>query len=134
MSDVFVIHATPDDATATRIHFALASAGISTWVDHIHGEAYSDFVMQARWEALEDCETGLLLLSPASIDSRKCRQQWKAILREHKQLMVAIIDLIPPDDLPDELWTRAIPYIDLMGDIDGGITELIHAIGGLVSF
>ena len=35
--DLFISHASADDASVTRIHAALADAGIDAWVDHVDG-------------------------------------------------------------------------------------------------
>jgi hypothetical protein len=131
MSEIYVIHKTADDATATRVHFALSAAGIGTWVDHIHGSEQRG--PEHRDEALERCQIGLLILSPASAESPKCARRWQAILAEGKPLIVVVAEPIPADDLPDRLWDRQIPFVDLSVDAESGIGDLIHTVGGLVS-
>jgi hypothetical protein len=128
---LYVIHKSADDATATRIHFALSAAGIGTWVDHIHGSEKPG--PERSDETLARCEIGLLVLSPASVGSPKCTRQWKEILDQGKPLIVVIAEPIPADDLPDRLWSRQIPFVDLSNDAESGIGDLIQTVGGLVS-
>ncbi len=133
MSGVYIIHTTADDATATRIHFALNCAGIGAWVDHVHGSERTDFLYQESAEALQDCEVGLFLLSPESAWKPKCQREWESVLRQGKPLIIAIASEIAPDDIPDRLWDHTIPSIDLTCDVEDGITHLLEAIAGAIS-
>jgi hypothetical protein len=133
MTEVYISHSNANDATATRIHFALAGAGIETYVDHIHREAPENMFTRHDVRALNHCECGLFILSEESVQSEKCTQEWQAILSQGKRLYVAIIEQIAPDDLPEPLWDRTVPYVDLTRDIDNGLVELIRVIEGQMS-
>ena len=133
MSDVYISHAPADDAIATRIYFAFSFAGISTWVDHVHGTEPETAISKQDERALNRCDFGLFILSPASIESQKCRVEWQTFLQPGKRLFVAIAEQIPPDDLPDALWDRSLSYIDLSNNIENGLIELIRAIAGQTS-
>ncbi len=133
MSDVYISHAPADDAIATRIYFAFSFAGISTWVDHIHGTEPETAVTRQDERALNRCEFGLFVLSPDSIESHKCATEWHTFLQPGKRLFIAIAEQIPPDDLPDPLWDRNISYIDLSSDVENGLIALIRAIAGQTS-
>jgi len=133
MTVVYISHSNGNDATATRIHFALAGAGIDTYVDHIHRDSPEDTFSRHDMRALTHCDCGLFVLSEESVQSVKCTQEWQAILTQGKRLYVAIIEQIAPDDLPELLWDQTIPYIDLTRNIDNGLVELIHAIEGQIS-
>jgi len=133
MSDVYISHAPGDDAIATRIYFAFSFAGISTWVDHVHGTEPETALTRQDEQALNRCEFGLFILSAASIESHKCTIEWETFLQAGKRLFVAIAEQIPPDDLPDPLWVRGIPYIDLTSDVETGLIELIRVIAGQTS-
>src|SRR5207244_12239822 len=61
-----------------------------------------------------------------SVMSGKCRRQWQALLAQGKPVIVAVGTPIPPDDLPDPLWDSQIPFVDLTGDIEGGIGDLVQ--------
>src|SRR5258705_6358790 len=106
MSEIYIIHKTADDATATRIHFALSLAGIESWVDHVHGREPQGPNARGDHKALERCDVGLLVLSPESMLSPKCQRRWQVILDDGKPLIVVIAEPIPADDLPDRLWDR----------------------------
>ncbi len=133
MSEIYVIHKTADDATVTRIHFALSAAGLDTWIDHIHGGEQPGPDSVEEDNALERCAAGLFVLSPASVASPRLQRRWQTILDEGKPLIVVVAEPIPADDLPDRLWDRHIPYVDLTTDAESGIVDLIQTIAGLVS-
>ena len=133
MSEVFVSHVNNNDATATRICFALRQARIGTWVDHIHGPVRDDLVAREMEKAIKRCQAGLLVLSEDSLYSRKCSREWQTILDLKKPLYVALIEPVPPDDLPAVLWDRTIPYIDLTYDVEQGLAALISTIDGTVA-
>jgi TIR domain len=133
MPVVYISHSNGNDATATRIHFALVGAGIDTYVDHIHSQAPENTLTRYDMRALTHCDCGLFVLSEESVQSVTCTQEWQAIHFQGKRLFVAIIEQIAPDDLPELLWDRTIPYIDLTRNIDNGLVELIHAIEGQIS-
>jgi len=129
MSEVYVSHVSTNDATATRISFALKEAGIGTWVDHIHG-ADEETTAEEAQKVIKRCQAGLFILSEDSLYSRKCEREWQAILEQKKSLYVALIELVPPDDLPAVLWDRRIPYIDLIDNVEQGLTALVRTIAG----
>jgi hypothetical protein len=130
---LYISHVQSNDATATRLHFALEAMGIAHWVDHVHGAQSPEFLAKQNKQALEICDVCVFVLSPFSIVSSQCETEWQAVLNNDKRLIVAIIEGIPPDDLPDEFWKHSIQYIDLRDDIDEGIAQLIRAIAGEVS-
>lgn len=127
MSEIYVSHVSTNDATATRISFALRESGIGAWIDHIHG---SELSLEESQEAILRCQAGLLLLSEDSLYSKRCAHEWQAILDQKKLLYVALLETVPSDDLPTPLWDRSIPYIDLTYDVDHGLAKLVRAIAG----
>ena len=133
MTKIYISHSALNDAVATRAHFALWKAELDTWVDHIHGHSSEAIFTDEDQKALRQCKAGLLILSEAAINSRKCQREWETILSQKKPLFVAVIEPIAPDDLPDQLWDRTIPYVDLQGNLDGGLADLIHEIAGSIA-
>jgi len=133
MSEVFISHVNHNDATATRICFALRGAGIGGWVDHIHGPVRENLAAAETDKAIKQCQAGLLILSEDSLYSKRIAREWQAILNLKKPLYVALIEAVPPDDLPAPLWNRTIPYIDLTYDVERGLAALVRAIEGSVA-
>src|ERR1041385_1983395 len=109
MMTVYVSHASSNDAIATRICFALREAGINSWVDHIHGPSREDLAADATEKAIKQSQAGLFILSEDSLYSRKCAREWQAILDLKKPLYIALLESVPPDDLPAIFWDRTIP-------------------------
>jgi hypothetical protein len=128
MNAVFVIYAKAKAILATRIHIALGLARIDNWVDHIHVSQQDTSAATESTDALTRSEIGLFILSEEAVKSRKCQRQWEAILNQGKRLIVAIAEPFPPDDVPDRLWDRRIPYIDLSADLNEGLAELVRAV------
>ncbi len=126
--DVFISHATDDDATITRIHDALTAAGINTWVDHLDGINPGDHWGREIHTAANDCINGLFVLSPKSAKSAYCEAEWTRVLALGKLLYIALIEPVPTRDFPLRLGT--IQYADLTRDFGGGMAELIRAITG----
>ena len=126
MNDIYIIHTSANDATATRICFAFQAAGIGSWVDHIHGSENSFSIRQEREEALNSCAASVLILSEWSALSSRCTCEWQRTLEQGKRLVVAVAEEFPPDDIPQELWNRTIVYVDLSQDVESGIDSLIR--------
>jgi hypothetical protein len=130
---LYISHVQSNDATATRLHFALEAMGIAHWVDHVHGAQSPEYLLKQNKQALDIADVCVFVLSPLSIVSPQCETEWRTVLANGKRLIVAIVEGIPPDDLPDEFWKNNPQYIDLRDDIDEGIAQLIRTIAGEVS-
>jgi hypothetical protein len=129
MPHIFVSHATVDDKVASQIHHLLQAAGIDSWVDHEAGLKAGDYWDDKIQAALNDCDAGLLLLSPLSAKSPECNAEYRRILSLGKRLYVALIQPTPKADFPWRLTT--IQYVDMARDFDGGLKELTAAITGM---
>ncbi len=128
MIDLFISHATADDATVDRIHEALSKAGIETWVDHQRGIEPGDNWSKEIHDAANACERGLFVLSPASARSEYCEAEWNRILARRKKLYIAMIKAVPLQDIP--LRLGIIQYADLTRDFKDGMDNLIQAMQG----
>ena len=133
MVKIYISHLPLNDAIATRAHFALWKAGFDTWVDHIYGQGSQKVITEHDEQALRDCGAGLLIMSEATLASRKCTHEWETILEQKKPLYVAVIEPIAPDNLPERSWDRTIPYVDLQDNVDSGLDYLIHAIASTMT-
>jgi len=107
--------------------------GIAHWVDHVHGAQSPEFLAKQNKQALDICDVCVFVLSPHSIASPQNEAEWRTVLANGKRLIVAIVEGVPPDDLPDEFWKHSPQYIDLRDNIDEGIALLIRAIAGEIS-
>ncbi|HVO44278.1 MAG TPA: toll/interleukin-1 receptor domain-containing protein [Aggregatilineales bacterium] len=124
--DLFVSHATADDAIVSQIADRLKAAGLRAWIDHERGITYGDNWDRAIHDAANACTAGLFILSPASTKSEYCIAEWNRILALGKRLYIAMITPVPVPDIPLRLGT--IQYADLTRDRDGVLPTLIEAI------
>jgi|GEM_PF-1715767 len=129
MPDVFISHATAEDAAADRLAEALHAAGLSTWVDHQGGINPGD----PDWDdkiraAIVDCTAGLLLLSPASLASDICKAECKLVRELARPLYVAYLASADPTAV--WLIVKNIQYADLRTDFVAGAEALARAIKG----
>ncbi|MCL4250146.1 MAG: TIR domain-containing protein [Anaerolineae bacterium] len=134
MSQIFVSHATADDTMCDRVCAALERASLIPWADHRKGIPVGEYWGEQIEQAVKDCQHGLLLLSYAAKQSRWCRAEWTRLLHHRDQrekgFYVALVESMPVEDVPIELGT--IQYVDLAHDFDGGMRELIEALGASV--
>ena len=128
MSGVFISHATKDDHEIDRIAAVLNAAGIETWTDHRHGIEAGDIWSRAIQDAVNACDVGLFVLSPASAQSDYCEAEWNHILKLGKRLYIAQIESVAPMEFP--LRLGIIQYTDLSADFEKGMTALIRAMRG----
>lgn len=127
MTQLFISHSNLEDDIANRVHDALTQAGIDTWIDQVHGiNGPKDEVFRQICDVINDCAGGIFLLSPNSLDSKDCCEEWQSILKWHKPLYVAIVGHVPDDQIPHELLQRN--PIDLTRDFEAGMKQLISAI------
>lgn len=111
MPSLFISHSNVNDDLVNRIRERLADAGIDVWVDHhdIHdGENWEPEIEKA----LNNCSSGLFVLSSISLTSVACRNEYENILRNKKKLYVALVETISKEDLPERL--KGIQYTDLI--------------------
>jgi hypothetical protein len=128
MPDVFISHATQDDAIVTRIHDVLSAAGLDVWVDHVDGLSPGDDFDDEIQKALNECSMGLFVLSPHSVKSKECNNEWRSIMALGKRLYVVLIGEIPNVDFPYR-W-RTTQYVKLEPDFDARMGELAAAMTG----
>ncbi|WP_162909617.1 toll/interleukin-1 receptor domain-containing protein, partial [Aggregatilinea lenta] len=127
MPDVFVSHASADDSIVSQLHDELETATrCEIWVDHKDIKPGQDW-QGAIDDALRGCANFLLVLSRHSVRSKEVTAEWRAALALEKNLLVAAIDDIPPEDIPYRLVT--IQWVNLHKDWHTGLLELTGAIG-----
>ena len=100
----------------------LREAGSNLWLDQL------DIKPGDRWdqsihEALKDCETLLVILSPASVNSENVMDEVAFALEEEKQVVpVLYMDCSIPFRL------RRLQYVDFTGEYGTGFTHLVNAL------
>lgn len=124
MAEVFLSYAAADAQVAARIRQELENAGIQIWSDaNIEpGDNWSKEIN----DNLKRSAMGVVLLSPASLNSAYVAQEYQYLLAQNKPLYVATIEHVEPKNMP--YYLQAQEAIDLSHDLDSGVTELKHAI------
>ncbi|MCC6801183.1 MAG: toll/interleukin-1 receptor domain-containing protein [Anaerolineae bacterium] len=88
MPDLFVSHATADDAHTDRFADALAAHGITTWIDHRGGiKPGAPNWDRAIREAIKECDAGVLLMTPRSLASDICAGECLIVREQGKPPM-----------------------------------------------
>lgn len=127
MPDLFVSHATKDDAHADRFADALLTHGITTWIDHRGGiEPGAPNWDRALREAIKTCDAGVLLMTPRSLASDICEAECLFVREQGKPLYVAFLEA------GGEVWLsiKMIQYADLRTDFERGVALLGRALRG----
>lgn len=85
MSRIFVSHTTLDDPFVNELAEELRRAGFTTFVDHqdIKKGRWDDIVMQE----LESCDQMVAVISPESIRSPNCRDEWDHFINAKKEII-----------------------------------------------
>lgn len=119
--DLFVSHASADDAVVSQIDAALNAAGITTWVDHEHGITYGERWMDAIHEATLRCTAALYVLTPESARSQWCLRELMRIQEQLKRTVyVALLKRLEAWQIP--MIVNDVQYADLtnarLDDVD----------------
>ena len=125
---VFISYAANDQSVARRVADALRGAGLSVWFDEwvlLPGDSIS----QRIDEGLQASDLLLVLLSPSSVESRWVQEELNATLSlELRTRGVTVVPALIADcEMPPLLATRQ--YLDLRGDLEGGVQKLIEQLG-----
>jgi hypothetical protein len=118
---IFISHAWEDKALVRRLEADLETVGAKVWVDHT-GVRGGDNLPKRISDALEWCDTLLLVWSEAARNSDWVVLEWSNAISLKRTVIPCLLDLTP---LPGILTNRA--YIDFR-EIDRGISRLLHAL------
>jgi hypothetical protein len=118
---IFISHAWEDKPLVLRLEAELEAAGAEVWVDHV-GIRGGDNLPERISDALEWCNTLLLLWSDSASKSRWVKLEWTNALTLEKAI------------IPCQLSTTKLPailahtvYLDFR-NFDLGIEQLLHAL------
>jgi hypothetical protein len=126
---IFISHATKDDNAVNAIAEQLEAGGIDTWVDHRQGlEPGTPNWDKALRAAIQDCEFGLLVMSPRSLASDICSAECLLLRDLGKPLYVLLLETCSPDTI--WLYIRLIQYADGRADLSAGVAALLRVLRG----
>jgi len=118
---IFISHAWEDKPFVQQLEETLKAEGLDVWVDH--SEVRGGDLISARVnDALEWCNTLLLIWSRQASESKWVQLEWAAISSDHKRIVPCLLD---DTKLPILLRNRA--YIDLR-DRNKGIASLLNTL------
>lgn len=118
---IFISHAWEDKALVRRLESQLKAADAEVWVDHV-GIRGGDNLPERISEALDWCNTLLLVWSKAAASSRWVKLEWTNAISLDRLIVPCSSDKTP---LPSILAHKA--YIDF-SDTDRGLHELLRAL------
>ncbi len=118
---IFISHAWENKALVRRLEATLGTAGAEVWVDHTSVRS-GDNLPKRISDALEWCDTLLLVWSEAARRSDWVVLEWSNAISLKRTVIPCLLDITP---LPGILANRA--YIDFR-EINRGISQLLHAL------
>ena len=123
---LFVSFSFADRPLAERVVAELQAQGIDVWLCTEELRAGGAFDAQIQ-QAIDTCNHGLFLLSPASAGSEECHAEWRHVLRQpgHRLYVAQLIET-PPALVSYRLLLYQ--YADLSQDFSAGIASLARAI------
>lgn len=122
----FLSYSHEDKVFAETIARALRSNGIEVWFDEWEIKAGDSLVQKIFAEGLRDCDIFLVVLSEISVRSNWVRHELDAAMVKKIEGITRIIPLIKEKcDIP--LPLKALLWVDLSSDFDGGIDRILHA-------
>ena len=126
--DVFISHATGDDAEVTRIAEALAAANLTVWVDHLGGlgPGIRDWRGGIQ-DALDACKAGILVLTPGSAKRNEVNLECEYLLNTRKDLPFFLLMLEPVEKKP--YYLTRLNHTDLTKDWQTGMAAVAQTIG-----
>lgn len=86
MPRVFISYSRDDLPFVGRLAQDLRACGAALWLDQEEISAGEDWT-DAVWEGLKACDLLLLVISPASMDSREVASEWKYYLNNRKPIL-----------------------------------------------
>lgn len=86
MPRVFISYSRDDLPFVSRLAQDLRACGVDLWLDQEEISAGEDWT-DAVWDGLRSCDLMLLVISPASMDSREVASEWKYYLNNRKPIL-----------------------------------------------
>jgi DNA-binding LytR/AlgR family response regulator len=107
MPRVFISYSRADLPFVSRLTQDLRACGVDFWLDMEKISAGEDWT-DAVWDGLKACDLMLLVISPASMDSREVASEWKYYLNNQKP----ILPLLAAPTAHVHYQVSALQYVD----------------------
>lgn len=123
MSHIFISYARPDGRVADMLQEKLRQRGIEVWVDRTRLVPGAAWPLNLR-QAIDTCDTMLVLLSPRSLASEFVRREYTHALEAGKIVIPVLI--APVKAFPEAL--RAVQWVDMTQKAGQGYYDLLLAL------
>lgn len=124
MKKIFFSYSRKDEAFALRLAKDLQQAGADVWIDQLHIRPSEPWDEEIE-NALQNCQTLLVLLSPSSVISDNVLNEINFGLEEKKQVLPVVISA----GVKKPFNIRRLQHIDMTTSYDEGLGKLLQAIG-----
>jgi WD40 repeat protein len=124
-SRVFICYARVDQSFALPLAHQLQARGVPVWIDQVENKVSDDWDRDID-RALRECSHLLIVLSPASVDSREVRGELRTALDLGKPVLPV---LYKPCEIPRQL--RIVQFVDFTGrapDDTVALSQLVEAL------
>jgi tetratricopeptide (TPR) repeat protein len=126
---IFISHATKDDALINQIIGVLERAGFTVWVDHDGGLTPRD----ENWdkslrEAIKNSHAGIFVMTENALQSAICGAECLLVQQLKKPLFVIHAENCKPENV--WLYIKMIQYANIVDNFDVGMNALIRAMNG----
>src|SRR5579883_2222314 len=98
MADIFISYSSRDREKAEQLTELLVSAGLSVWIDQSGIGAATSWSGEIS-KAITDCKALIVLLSPASVDSKNVTREVALAFERNKKILPLDLE---PVTLPDD--------------------------------
>lgn len=125
--EAFLCHSSSDKGTVRMVHDDLTALGVKCWLDE-NKIKVGDSIVGKISEGLSSCQTLIIFLSQASVESIWAKKEWQSFLsrqlsgKELKILPVLLEDCQVPEILAD------LKYADFRESYVDGLREIHSAL------
>ena len=127
MSDVFISYSREDIAFARLLHRALRDNEFETWIDWQDIPPSTDWLAEV-YEAIEQADTFLFIISPTSVESKVCNLEIAHAVENNKRLIPIVINEVEPQKVHPHLAALNWIFFREQDEFSGTVRDLIDAI------
>jgi len=125
MPKIFISHSWEDNEVSRKLAANLKRDGAEIWIDYEGVKAGDSFIKRMN-EALDWCDTLILLWSKSAVNSKYVAREWEAALELDKRIIPCILD-----DTKRPPVLRSYHYINLK-NFEAGYKRLTRDLGLLI--